>query len=103
MSGTGDDPNTLEGELVEDGDLPATTNPPAAPEADYSEGGVPSFDFVRERIENRFTTATGATELAGLGGEDTVESLDKKLAERDEAARDKLAEIRRSMSRDKPE
>ena len=36
-----------------------------APEGDYTESGVPGFDFVRDRIENRFATALGSTELAG--------------------------------------
>ncbi|GAB2756269.1 hypothetical protein [Amycolatopsis magusensis] len=67
------------------------------PEGDYTSGGVPNFDFVRDKIEKRSATADGATELAGLGGEETVESLDKKLADRDEAAKSKLDEIRRSM------
>jgi phage shock protein A len=81
-----DDSNTVDPELV-----------PEVPEGDYSRAGVPTFDYVRDRIENRFATAVGATELAGLGGEQDIASLDKKLAERDKAARDKLAEIRRAM------
>jgi phage shock protein A len=80
------DPNPVPAE-------PAAT----APEPDYTEAGVPTFDHVRDRIENRFATATGAAELAGLGTEHDLASLDKKIAERDQAARDKLAEIRRSM------
>ncbi|SFB14124.1 hypothetical protein SAMN05216266_105181 [Amycolatopsis marina] len=76
------------------------TNPneepvPAVPEDDYNDSGTPSFDYVRDRIENRFATATGATELA----EGTPEgaSLDQQLADRDQAAKEKLAQIRRSM------
>ncbi|MBN6037670.1 hypothetical protein [Amycolatopsis sp. 195334CR] len=64
---------------------------------DYTSAGVPNFDYVRDKIDKRFATAEGSTELAGLGGEETVESLDKKLADRDEAAKSKLDEIRRSM------
>ncbi|RZQ60951.1 hypothetical protein [Amycolatopsis suaedae] len=75
-----------------DGERPAT---------DYTDDGVPNFDYVRDRIDQRFATATGATELAGLGGGETVESLDKKLAERDEAAKSKLDEIRRSLREDR--
>ena len=97
-----DDSSVVDAELVED----ATTTSlsaaitPAVPEPDYTETGVPTFDYVRDRIENRFTTSVGATEVAGLGGEQDVASLDKKLAARDQAARDKLAEIRRSMRRE---
>jgi phage shock protein A len=78
--------------------FPAPT--PDALQPDYTDAGVPSFDYVRDRIENRFTTATGATELAGLGTDQDVASLDEKLAERDRAARAKLDEIRKSMRRE---
>jgi hypothetical protein len=97
-----DDSSVVDAELVEDATtttLPAAITP-ALPEPDYTETGVPNFDYVRDRIENRFTTSVGATDVAGLGSEQDVASLDKKLAERDQAARDKLAEIRRSMRRE---
>jgi phage shock protein A len=87
------DPEILDAEIVED----TPTVLPEVPEPDYSESGVPSFDHVRERIEQRYTTSIGATELAGIGGKEDVASLDKKIADRDQAAKDKLAEIRRSM------
>lgn len=87
------DPEILDAEIVED----TPTAAPEVPEPDYSESGVPSFDHVRERIEQRYTTSIGATELAGIGGKEDVASLDKKIADRDQAAKDKLAEIRRSM------
>ncbi|MFD9889380.1 hypothetical protein ACFWY9_08565 [Amycolatopsis sp. NPDC059027] len=76
--------------------LPAPGTP-EVPEPDYTEAGVPGFDYVRDRIEKRYTTAIGSTELAGIGGEETAETLDKKIADRDEAAKDKLAEIRRQL------
>ena len=66
-----------------------------APEGDYTESGVPGFDFVRDRIENRFATALGSTELAGETPE--AAALDEQIAERDKAARGKLDEIRRSL------
>jgi phage shock protein A len=59
---------------------------------DYTDSGVPTFDYVRDRIENRVATAEGAKELAGEPA-----SIDEQLAERDRAAREKLAQIRRSM------
>jgi hypothetical protein len=94
-----EDPNVVDAELVEGATTPTLpgTIAPEVPEPDYTEAGVPSFDYVRDRIEKRFTTSVGATEVAGLGGEHDVASLDKKLADRDQAARDKLAEIRRAM------
>ncbi|MFF5991200.1 hypothetical protein [Prauserella flavalba] len=69
--------------------------PPAVAEGDYTEGGVPNFDYVRDRIENRFATSLGATELA----ESTPEgrSLDEQLAERERAGKERLEQIRRSM------
>ncbi|MEU4669626.1 hypothetical protein AB0F91_16995 [Amycolatopsis sp. NPDC023774] len=94
----GDSQEPVDAEIVES---PASSGVPAAdlPGPDYSEGGVPSFDFVRDRIENRYNTSVGAQELAGIGGPETIESLDKKIADRDKAAKDKLAEIRRSMGK----
>lgn len=96
MSDTGaeKEPEILDAEIVED---TAPVPPVEVPEPDYSESGVPSFDHVRERIEQRYTTSIGATELAGIGGKEDVASLDKKIADRDKAAKDKLAEIRRAM------
>lgn len=98
-AGTGADTgadDVLDAEIVED-----TALVPAAPvpnlEPDYTAGGVPTFDYVRDRIEGRATTAAGATELAGLGTENDVATWDKKLADRDKAGRDKLEEIRRQM------
>jgi hypothetical protein len=93
-----DDPNVVEGEIVDETPAAALAVPsPPLPDPDYSEGGVPSFDFVRDKIENRYTTSQGSAELAGLGTDNTVDSLDKKIADRDQAAKDRLAEIRRSM------
>jgi phage shock protein A len=92
-----DDPNVLDAELVESTTAPLT---PELPDPDYTEAGVPGFDYVRDRIEKRYSTSIGATELAGLGGKEDIASLDKKLADRDKAAREKLAEIRRSMGQE---
>jgi len=77
-----DEDPVVDAEIVEDS---------AVPPGDYTEGGVPTFDYVRDRIEGRFGTSTGAAELAGDA------ELDEKLAERDRAGRDKLEQIRRSM------
>lgn len=92
------DGEVLDAEIVED--TPGTLGPvaPAANlEPDYTEGGVPTFDYVRDRIEGRFNTAEGATELAGLGTDNDVASWDKKLEERNKAGQDKLEEIRRQL------
>ncbi|MGW5715452.1 hypothetical protein ACWEVP_04745 [Amycolatopsis sp. NPDC003865] len=93
-----DDANVVDGELVDETPTAAIAIPsPPPPDPDYSAGGVPSFDFVRDKIENRYQTSVGSVEVAGLGTENTAETLDKKIADRDQAAKDRLAEIRRSM------
>jgi hypothetical protein len=71
--------------------------PTTSLEPDYTEGGVPTFDYVRDKIEGRSATADGGTDLAGLGTENTVEAWDKKLEERNKAGADKLEEIRRQL------
>jgi len=80
----------VDAELVED--------PAPAPSGDYTEGGVPTFDYVRDQIENRHATSTGATELADESAHGR--SVEQRFADREKAGRDKLEEIRRAM-RDK--
>lgn len=75
-----------------------TTLPPVmAPEPDtgYTVDGVPTLEGVREKIETRYGTALGATELA----EETPEarSAAQRYDEVQKAAADKLDEIRASM------
>lgn len=61
----------------------------------YTPAGVPTLEGVREKIETRFGTALGATELA----EDTREgrTAAQQFDARQKAAEDKLEEIRASM------
>jgi phage shock protein A len=56
---------------------------------------VPTFDHVRDRIEERYTTALGGTELAdeSVAGR----SLAQQQEDRDTAARERLEQIRRSL------
>ncbi|EWM18771.1 hypothetical protein [Kutzneria sp. 744] len=90
--------DVVDGEVVDDTSTTALVVPaPSLPDPDYDESGVPGFDFVRDKIESRYTTSLGSTELAGLGTENTAEALDKKIADREQAGKDRLAEIRRSM------
>ena len=72
----------------------------ALPPADYNEAGVPSLDFVRDKIEGRYGRSLGSTELAQETPE--ARSFEEQAAKREEAARDKLAEIRRSLRGDPP-
>ena len=70
---------------------------PAVPEPDYTPGGVPTFDRVRERIEGRFGTAMGSSELAH--DSPSGQSLDEAWEKREKAGKAKLDEIRRSLGK----
>jgi len=65
----------------------------------YTDAGVPTLEGVRDKIESRYGTALGATELA----EDTpeVRTAADQYEARQKAAAEKLEEIRASMH--KPE
>ena len=68
---------------------------PAVAGPDYSAAGVPSLDYVRDKIEGRYAHSLGAAELAE--GIPEVKSFEEQAAKREEAARDKLEQIRRSL------
>lgn len=69
--------------------------PVPVPDTGYTPAGVPTLEGVREKIETRFGTALGATELA----EETREgrTAAQQFDARQKAAEDKLEEIRASM------
>jgi hypothetical protein len=87
----------IDAEIVEDSTAVEITAPPIP--IDYNDAGVPSFDYVRDRIEGRVATSIGANELAGETAR--AKSIDEQMAERDKAGRDKLEEIRRAMRGEK--
>jgi hypothetical protein len=66
--------------------------PRVVPPADYDDRGVPSFDYVRDRIEHRAATAAGTEELLP-----EARDVDEQMAERERKAAEKLAELRRSL------
>ncbi len=74
----------------------APTGIPSGPEVGrYSSSGVPTFESVRDRVEQRFGTAQGMGELdrqtpAGR-------SADEQWEARERAARERLAQIRKSL------
>lgn len=78
-------------------DQPATpgTTPP---DPGYDSAGVPTFESVREKIENRYATSLGDAELDAESpeGRSVVEQYD----ERQRAAAERLAQIRDSMHED---
>ena len=98
-------PGIVDAEVVEQPPVtspasPAPVSPyagaaPTLPDPDYSEAGVPSFDFVRDKIEKRVATAIGSEVLAEASAEG--HQADDALRRRNEAAKKKLDEIRRSM------
>src|SRR5436189_2906757 len=78
---------------------PTPAPAPAEPvDTGYTQGGVPTFESVREKIETRYGTAIGANELdaetpAGRGVEQQYDARQRAAAER-------LAQIRESMHND---
>ncbi|MEV0252443.1 hypothetical protein AB0H76_38055 [Nocardia sp. NPDC050712] len=69
--------------------------PDAPAPGGYSSGGVPTFESVRDKVEQRFGTAQGMGELdrqtpAGR-------SADEQWEAREKAARERLDRIRKSM------
>jgi phage shock protein A len=95
MAGT-DEP--IDGEIVEDST--ALDRPlPQIPPGDYDEAGVPSFDYVRDRVENRVATSIGAQELTGATPEG--KAVEDQFEARERAGRDKLEEIRRQLRGEK--
>lgn len=90
------EPPVVDAELVDDTAMTvAEPAAPVLPATDYTDAGVPTFDYVRDRIEQRVGTTIGATELAEESA--PAISLDEQMAERDRAGREKLEQIRKSM------
>ncbi|MET7772824.1 hypothetical protein [Nocardia sp. NPDC005366] len=75
--------------------FPPTDSPGAPTIGGYSTSGVPTFDSVRDKVEQRFGTAQGMGELdrqtpAGR-------SADEQFQAREKAARERLDQIRKSV------
>src|SRR5215212_10535935 len=79
---------------------PPPPAPPPAEAADtgYTPDGIPTFESVREKIETRYGTAIGATELAAETPEGR--SVEEQYEERQRAAAERLEQIRKSMRSD---
>jgi hypothetical protein len=89
-------PEPIDAELIEPEPEPEPGPPAAEPPApDYDERGVPSLDYVRGKIEGRYATSLGSTELAESSPE--ARSLEEQEAVRERAAKAKLDEIRRNL------
>ncbi|BAD56772.1 hypothetical protein [Nocardia farcinica] len=73
---------------------PPVASPPSGA-GGYTSSGMPTFDSVRDKVEQRFGTAQGRSEL---DRETPVgRSVDEQFAAREEAARERLDRIRRSL------
>jgi phage shock protein A len=68
---------------------------PAARDPGYDSEGVPTFEFVREKIESRYGAAQGAAELDAESPQGR--SVEQGYEEHQRAAAERLAEIRESM------
>jgi phage shock protein A len=82
---------------------PTNVTPTASPAAEpvdtgYTSGGVPTFESVREKIETRYGTAIGASELAAETPEGRT--VEEQYDARQRAASERLAQIRESMHKD---
>ena len=74
---------------------------PASPEdAGYDSAGVPTFESVREKIETRYGTALGASELDDESSEGR--DIEEQYEERQRAAAERLAQIRESLRKTQP-
>jgi phage shock protein A len=94
MSEPKDEP-VLDAEIVEESKDLTVAPPPVVPAGDYTEAGVPTFDYVRDRIENRVATGIGSQELADATPEG--KAVEDQFEARKKAGLSKLEEIRRSM------
>jgi phage shock protein A len=76
------------------------TSSAAEPDLDpgYTASGVPTFDSVREKIETRYETSIGSAELDAESPEGR--DIEKQYEDRQRAAAERLAQIRKSMHDD---
>lgn len=104
-----DDEDVLDAEIVETSVIGSSAAGSMAP--DYSDSGVPSLDYLRDRIEGRSAAAAGSAELAEAAASReaavraaterrTVIDAEHQRGARESAAKDRLDEIRRSLHPD---
>jgi phage shock protein A len=76
------------------------TSPAPEPDVDpgYTSSGIPTFESVREKIETRYETSIGAAELDAESSEGR--DVEEQYQERQRAAAERLAQIRKSMHED---
>lgn len=96
----GDPEEIVDAEIVPDSSAETPTPTPTPQETGYTQSGVPTFESVREKIENRYGTAVGSSELASETPEGR--EVEERYEARKRAAHDRLEQIRASM-RDEPD
>jgi len=72
--------------------------PEVPADAGYDHAGVPTFESVRDKIEDRYARSLGAAELDAETPEGR--SVEEQYAQRARAAAERLAQIRESMAAD---
>lgn len=93
------EPAAIEGEIVPQAPATGSASAPVeVPDTGYTAAGVPTFDAVREKIETRYGTALGAAELAAETPEGR--SVEEQYEKRQQAAAERLQQIRESMHKD---
>ncbi|NMO04868.1 hypothetical protein HH308_26945 [Gordonia sp. TBRC 11910] len=97
---SGDDASDpIDAQVVQSSPPHDVTPPVAAPSfaevTGYTDAGIPTFDHVRDKIEQRVTRAIGSEELANETPEG--QAADELYRKNKEAAASKLDEIRKSM------
>ena len=96
MTGVGDPEEIVDAEIVPDPPAPAPQElAPPPEETGATQGGVPTFESVREKIETRYGTAVGSSELASETPEGR--EVEEQYEARQRAAHDRLEQIRASM------
>jgi phage shock protein A len=91
----------LDAEIVPaDAPTPPEQLPVIPADTGYTSDGVPTFESVRKKIETRYGTAIGSSELASETAEGR--QVEEQYEARQRAAHDRLEEIRASM-RDEPD
>jgi phage shock protein A len=68
------------------------------PDPGYDDEGVPTFEFIRAKIEGRLGAAHGAAELDAESEEGQL--VESEFEQRQRAAAERLAQIRESMQSD---
>jgi phage shock protein A len=84
--------------MPDEPDIPDLVPDPAQPDTGYDNAGVPTFESVREKIESRYATAVGGSELDAESPEG--QAVEEQYEERQRAAAERLAEIREAMRND---